>query len=244
MLAFASPEAEASSLDQIVRPAPPPQSILAALAQSPVLGVLDDVARGRLAASGAPIELAAGSLLFQAGDPGDAAFVLLSGELEVKTRGLDGREVRLMALRPGAVVGEMAVIDGAPRSADVCAARKSRLWRVPRSALIEALEHDPRAALALMGELSRRLRAANAAFEAQRLLDLGGRLAQLLLAERSGRATVAMTQTEMARRLGLSREKVNRKLHAWAGQGFVELTGSGVRILDPDRLAEAMAPER
>lgn len=231
-------------MDQIVRPAAPPQAILAALAQSPVLGVLDDAARGRLAASGASVALAAGALLFQAGDPGDAAFVLLSGELEVKTQGPDGREVRLIALRPGAVVGEMAVIDGAARSADVCATRKSRLWRVPRSALIEALEHDPRAALALMGELSRRLRAANAAFEAQRLFDLGGRLAQLLLAERSGRAPVAMTQTEMARRLGLSREKVNRKLHAWAERGWVELTGSGVRVVEEERLVAAMTPGR
>jgi CRP-like cAMP-binding protein len=222
----------------------PTAAIVAALAQSPVLGVLDPAAQARLAASGGPVELAAGALLFQAGDAGDAAFVVLSGELEVRTQGLDGRELRIGALKSGAVVGEMAVVDGAPRSADVCATRKSRLWRVPRAALIAALEADPKTALALMAELSRRLRAANAALEASRMLDLGGRLALLLLAEQPARGAIALTQTEMARRLGFSREKVNRKLHDWAGRGWIELLASGVRIVDPDRLSELLGGKR
>jgi DNA-binding transcriptional regulator LsrR (DeoR family) len=52
------------------------------------------------------------------------------------------------------------------------------------------------------------------------------------------RALVPLTQTEIARRLGASREKVNRKLNAWARQDWVELSPSGIRVLEPSALAE------
>jgi CRP/FNR family transcriptional regulator, cyclic AMP receptor protein len=213
------------------------EQIAATLAASLVLGRLDHEARLTLARGGRPLELDAGQMLFEAGAPGDAAFVVLEGELEVRRQTLDGRELRISALQAGAVVGEMAVLDGAPRSADVIAVRRSRLWRIPRAALLRLIERDSEAALGLLAELSRRLRAADAELEAARLLDLGGRLARLLLSERSPRQLVALTQTEMARRLGHSREKVNRKLASWAKSGWVEVTREGVRILDPDALS-------
>jgi len=215
---------------------------LAALRRAAFLGSFTEEALQRLSLAGSPVDLAAGAILFQTGDPGEAAFVVLSGELEVHSQAPDGREVRLYSLQAGAVAGEMAAIDGEPRSAAVCAARNSRLWRIPRAALVDALEHDPRAAMALVIELSRRLRAANRALETERLLDLGGRLAGLLLSERPNGGLVALTQTEIARRLGLSREKVNRKLNAWAGEGVVEVSRSGVRVCDVRRLASLATP--
>lgn len=210
--------------------------VRSALAASEVLRHISPEAATTLARRGGPVALAAGGLLAQEGDAGDAVFVVLEGEIEVRSTTTGGRELRLTALGRGSVVGEMAVLDGGPRSADMVATRKTRLWRIPRQALMDVLESDPKAAIALIAELSRRIRATNAALEARSALDLGGRLARLLLAEQSTRGLIALTQTEMARRVGVSREKVNRKLRDWMVEGWVEKTPSGIRVLAADRL--------
>jgi CRP/FNR family cyclic AMP-dependent transcriptional regulator len=207
------------------------------MAGSPVLGLLSPASRNRLVAAGSALALERGGVLCQRGDPGDAIFVVLEGEIEIQTSSAEGREVRYASFGPAAVVGEMAALDGGSRSTDMVAARRSTLWRIPREPLIEALRADPAASVALVAELARRLRAANAELEAVRTLDLGGRLAQLLLGSATDKALVPLTQTEIARRLSASREKVNRKLNAWARLGWVALGTTGVRLMDKDALA-------
>ena len=216
----------------------------AALGESVVFSLLSNSARSRMAAAGSPLALESGEILCQADDAGDALYVVLEGEIEVSTRTEGGRQVRLASLGRGALAGEMAALDGGLRSADMVAARRSRLWRIPRTALLEALCAEPSAAVALVAELSQRLRAANAALEASSLLDLGARIARLVLQEANARAVVALTQTEIARRLGASREKVNRKLHAWATEGWVEITPAGVRLLATDSLGALVERSR
>jgi CRP-like cAMP-binding protein len=208
----------------------PADKVRTALAASPVLGAMSPGVLDRIAAAGSPWALEPGAVLFQAGDAGDAAYVLMSGELEIRTTSAEGRDVRIGALGPGALVGEMAVLDGGTRSADAVASRRSTLWRIPRHALIDALAQDPAAALAVIGELSRRLRAANGLIERGSRLDVGGRLAVLLLEERNRQGVVTMTQTEIARRLGCSREQVNRKLQAWAREDWVAMSAGGILV--------------
>jgi len=220
----------------------PSAAVLPALARSSVLAPLSEAGRERLAAAGGWLALEPGETLCRAGDPGDAVFVVVEGEIEIRNTTPGGRDIRLVALGAGALVGEMAALDGGSRSADMVATRRSRLWRIPRATLLAALEAEPAAAVALVIELSARLRATDAALEDKAVLDLAGRLARMLLSEGAGR-TVALTQTEIARRLGLSREKVNRKLHAWAGEGWVEITPAGIRILAADHL-QAMITRR
>ena len=212
------------------------ERVATALKEGDVLRVLSMEACLGLARAGAPLDLASGALLCQAGDPGDAVFLILEGEIEIRSSLAGGREVRFVSFGRGALIGEMAALDGGPRSTDMAATRNSRLWRIPRAALLQALEAEPKAAVALLAELSGRLRRTNAALEAMAGLDLGGRLARLLVAEQSVRGLVALTQTELARRVGASREKVNRKLNEWAGHGWVELTQAGVRLTAPERL--------
>jgi CRP-like cAMP-binding protein len=213
----------------------------AALASSPIFGVLPQGALDQLARSGHLVALERGAVLFVRGEDGDAAFVVLEGELEVRTVGRDGKELRIAVHPEGGLIGEMAALDGAKRSADVVAARRCRLWRVPRAALLETLRGHPEAALALLAELAARLRAANAALERASRRDLEAQLAFLLLSERNRAGAVALTQTEMARRIGFSREKVNRRLHAWAAEGVVAIERHGVLVRAPERLA-ALAP--
>lgn len=211
-------------------------AVLTSLARSPVLAHFSQGGLERLAASGAWLALQPGEVLFQAGDPGDAVYVVVDGEVEVRNSTPDGRDVRLVALGPGALVGEMAALDGGPRSADVAATRRARLWRIARSAMLAALEAEPKAAVALVIELSARLRVADGAISDKTVLDLAGRLARLLLTEAGASGLVALTQTEIGRRLGFSREKVNRKIHEWVREGWIEVSPAGIRMLDPTRL--------
>jgi CRP-like cAMP-binding protein len=134
------------------------------------------------------------------------------------------------------VIGEMAVLDGGVRSADICAIRRSRFLRITRDQAIAALESEPKALLKLLAELSRRLRLANTSLEDAQLLDLGGRLAQRLLEEAGDGAVVTLTQTEIARRIGASREKVNRKLHEWCDEGWIAMGRAGIKLVARDKL--------
>lgn len=215
-----------------------------ALAKAELLAALSESTRARLAKQGAPLAVEPGKLLFAKGDKGDALYVLIEGEVEVRTSNEAGRDVRMAALKPYAVIGEMAVLDGGKRSADVAAIRRSRFLRISRDQALAALESEPKALLKLVAEMSRRLRAADAALEDARLLDLGGRLATRLLDEAGESAAVSLTQTEIARRIGASREKVNRKLHEWAEEGWISLGRSGVKIVDREQLVALIARDR
>jgi len=221
----------------------PTDTATKAMAASPFLGLLSAAARDGLARTGAAVVLQPGGMLCQQGDPGDAIFIVLEGEIEIRTSSLGGRDVRFASFGPGAIVGEMSALDGGRRSTDMVATRRSRLWRIPRVPLIEALKTEPSATVALVAVLVARLRNANIALEASRVLDLGGRLAQFLLAATAEQALVPLTQTEIARQLGVSREKVNRKLHAWAGLGCITLNAAGVRVIDTSTLARIAAGE-
>lgn len=212
------------------------QSVEAALARADLFAALSDKARARLAQAGTMVTVEPAALLFAKGDKGDALFVLLEGEIEVRTSSESGRDVRLASLKPHALIGEMAVLDGGARSADICAIRRSRLLRISRDTAIATLESEPKALLRLISELVRRLRHADSALEDAALLDLGGRLARRLLEEAGDGALVTLTQTELARRIGASREKVNRKLHEWEDEGWVQLGRSGVRLKERDKL--------
>lgn len=220
------------------------KAVEAALAKAELMAALSDGARKRLANAGAPVSIDPGALLFSKGDKGDALYVLLEGEVEVRVSNEAGRDVRIAALKPFALIGEMAVLDGGARSADIAAIRRSRLLRISRDQAIAAFESEPKALLNIVAEMSRRLRAADSAIEDAHLLDLGGRLAQRLLEEAGDGASITLTQTELARRIGASREKVNRKLHEWADEGWIAITRAGIKLADKPRLVALIQEDR
>lgn len=212
---------------------------VAALAESRIFSALGESARKRLAAAGTIVKIGASETLFDRGDAGDAAYLVVAGEVEALASIEDGRSMRLASFGPGGIVGELSVIDGQPRSADVRATRRSELLRIPRAAVLEALADDPEAALALMATLAGHLRAADAALAIQAWGGLTEKLARLLASEAGAGGVVALTQSEMARRLGVARENVNRRLRAWTEEGVVETTKAGVKIIRSDLIAEA-----
>ena len=140
-------------------------------------------------------------------DPGDALYVVATGQVKVVLIGEDGREVILSVLGEGEFFGEMALIDDEPRSAHVIAMEDSTLVVLRREDFTNILMQVPAIALALLKELSRRLRRVDEKVGSLVLLDVNGRVAQLLLelADRMGLEADAREREELARELGVVR---------------------------------------
>jgi CRP-like cAMP-binding protein len=205
------------------------------LGSNSVFSVLSPVRRAQLLREGTSLALSKGMRLFSRGDAGDACFLVLSGELEVVAADRDGRDVWLASLGAGALIGEIAVLDGGPRSADVTALRRTNLFKIRRDSVLEILREEPAGALALLSLLASRLRSADARVEETALIDLPGRLARLLL--KAGEAPVTQPQGELARLIGASRERVNKTLAHWRERGWIEISRSGTRVVDRTALA-------
>src|ERR1700743_1483180 len=103
------------------------------LARNAVFAVLSPARRKMLVQNGASVQMSKGDRLFARGDAANAAYAIISGEVEVTIEGPDGRSVFIARLGAGTVVGEMGVLDGVARSADAHATRKTECWLGNRS---------------------------------------------------------------------------------------------------------------
>ena len=201
------------------------------LAKNAVFAVLSPARRKMLVQNGASVQMSKGDRLFARGDAANAAYAIISGEIEVTIEGPDGRSVYIARLGAGTVVGEMGVLDGVPRSADAHATRKTELWRVDAKLVHDALTEEPGSALALLGVFARRIRDTDALVERNSSMDLGKRLARLLL-EEGANGKIIYNQSDLAHLVGATREAVNRKLAKWRKDKFVELNHTGLHSLD------------
>jgi CRP/FNR family transcriptional regulator, cyclic AMP receptor protein len=111
---------------------------------------------------GEPGSYPPGSLIFEQGDTADRVLLVRAGHVRVAARGADGSEVLRAERGPGELLGDLAAIDGRPRSATVTGVEEVRALVVPLRAFRGFLMDHPRAALALLELLSRRLREAEA----------------------------------------------------------------------------------
>jgi CRP-like cAMP-binding protein len=147
-----------------------------------------------LFASAVPLRLAADEALFLAGDGGDGCYLVEEGLLKVAVASQSGGERILAFLGPGAIVGEMSIIDGRPRSASVVAVRQAALKFLSRAAFEEFTRYYPEVYKYLVKLLASRLREANAVIAAGTFLSLKGRVARTLLelAEDFGRTAVSL----------------------------------------------------
>lgn len=201
------------------------------LARDSIFSVLSPARRQALSESGSTVHLEKGQRLFAHGDHSDAAYAILAGEIELTIPGLDGRAVWLARIGSGSVIGEMGALDGAPRSTNAHATRKCELLRIEGKLITEAILAEPKAALAMLSLLIRRLRETDALVERTSSMELGKRLARFLLVEAVNGKT-HYNQSEIAAHIGASREAVNRKLEKWRRDKWVELTHTGLHIRD------------
>jgi len=192
-----------------------------------------------------PRRYARGDLIFQQGDPGDAFYVIENGEVKVVLSSSDGREAILAILGPGHFFGELSLLDGDPRSADVIAKEDCTLLALRREDFLAFLRAYPRAAEALLAVLSRRLRATDDLVHDAAFLDVAARLARLLLklGDTHGRKEadgvvlgVRLTQEDLASMVGSTRETVNKWLKSWERQGILHSRGGILTLRQPGEL--------
>jgi CRP/FNR family cyclic AMP-dependent transcriptional regulator len=207
---------------------------------------LSDEALRQLAEQSRYCRFRAGEMLFYQGEPGSTCHIVMRGRLRVFVLGEDGRELAVRIFGPGEIVGEMALLEGLPRSANVEALEATETLELQRDGLLYCLRNSPSLALSLLRDLSARLRYATEEAEGLASLTVTERLVRRLrkLAEWSGvpvsdgvRIVPPMTQQELAALIGTSRESVNRALVRLRRQGKVRLEGGWIVLLDEERSA-------
>ena len=227
-------------------PTPSPHPRVAEfLGYVPILQRLAPEERRALAALVREQRVPRGGLIVRQGDPGDALYIVRSGMVKVAVVGDDGREVILGTLGPTAHFGELALVDGQPRSAHVLAMEPTALYVLRRDDFRRQVEQMPRVAWALLEEISRRLREADAKIAGLVLLDVPGRVARLVLDRASGMPGVverAPTHEVIAQMIGASRETVSRAMKELQGAGLLRMERRTIAILDREGLERRAAP--
>jgi CRP/FNR family cyclic AMP-dependent transcriptional regulator len=134
------------------------QMTLDAIRSVPLFGSLNDVAAREVQTLLRPREAPAGTQLFNAGDLGDAMYLIGSGRVRIAVKGDDGREIVLAELAQGDFFGEMSIIDGKQRSADASVLEDARLSVLPREDFLKFVNRNPAVALEMLSATFQRLR--------------------------------------------------------------------------------------
>jgi CRP/FNR family cyclic AMP-dependent transcriptional regulator len=185
-------------------------------------------------------------VIFHQGDTGDSLHIVASGALKIVLPSAEGDEAIIATLRPGDFFGELALLDGAPRSATATAIEPSETLMLPRAAFVDLLATDERLRTALLAGLAGELRRLTGHVEELHFLDLAGRLAMRLtrLAQdahhrASGEVTLdwPYTQSDLASMIGGTRQSVNKLLSVLEEDGLVRIERDTLVITDVEQLA-------
>ena len=174
-----------------------------------------------------------GQVVFTAGDPGDSLIVVVSGSVRIVVRSADGGELTLIVVPPGGTLGELSIADGGPRSADAETLEEGQLLLVPREAVQDICARVPAAAQALTDTIAAILRRLTEAVSDLVFLDLPRRVAKVLLNQPRGEDGVIrprMSQQQLARQAGGSRQSVNAALRGFERRGWIEVHDRAVTV--------------
>ena len=180
-----------------------------------------------------------GSFILQQDEPGNVAFFILKGSVDVLLESDDGRQFIVARLGPGDHFGEMSLLDEEPRSATVVATEDTEVFILQRDEFLRELEQHPRLMRHMLTALSRRLRLADAQVAALAFGDTSARLARLLVQNArpspSGPAVYGV-QEQLAVMVGATRQTVGRIFGEWRRAGYIRTGRSSTVILRPDAL--------
>jgi CRP-like cAMP-binding protein len=186
-----------------------------------------------------------GQSIFQKGDPGGALLAVLSGRVRIASVSTEGKEVTLNVINRGEVFGEIALLDGKPRSADAIAIEDTVTLALERRDFLPFVLGNPDLAGRLLAILCERLRRTSMALEDLALFDLPARLARVLLqlaadygrpCAQGVRIDLKLSQRDLSGLIASTRESVNKQLRLWRAQGLVRVDGAYLIVADPVRL--------
>jgi len=183
-------------------------------------------------------------IIFHQGDPGDSLHIVSSGAVKIVLPSVEGDEAIIATLRSGDFFGELALLDGAPRSATAVALEASETWTLSRELLLSLLDRDRALRDSLLAGLARELRRLTGHVEEMHFLDLGGRLASHLarLAREADPEANAVrldwpfTQSDLAAMIGGTRQSVNKLLSGLVERGLVIIEKESLVIPDVEAL--------
>jgi CRP-like cAMP-binding protein len=190
--------------------------------------------------------------IFQKGDAGNSLMAVIRGKVKICTYSNDGKELVLNIIDQGGTFGEIAVLDGRPRTADAIALEETDLLVLERAQLMSFLSGNPELLSRLLAVLCQRLRQTSEHLEDAMLREAPSRLARglLRLAETFGRPgptgtklAIKLSQTQIGNLIGASRESVNKLLKEWERAGHLVMEGGNIVIRDPRRLERLADPE-
>src|SRR6202140_3813954 len=227
-------------------------SKLSVLRKHPIFCELDSAALDQLCRYAKHATLKRGATIFSKGDPGNFLIAVVSGTVKISVSSPDGRSAILNLIGPGEIFGEVAVLDGAARTADATANTNCEIFIIDRREFIPFVRSQPALAMKFIELLCTRLRWTSDQVEEVILRDLPGRLASALLrlTEKhklapAGR-TIAITQQEISEMVGMTRESINKQLRVWSTRSWVRLEHGAIVVLDAgplQALAEAGCEE-
>lgn len=196
---------------------------------------------------GRTTQVAAGHTLFHKGDPPDRFFVIIAGSAKASAPSHDGRDLVLRLLAPGDVFGEIGVLDGGVRTADVVTTTACELLVFERIRFKQYMLERPEVAIELVGVLAKRLRHTTELLTDNVFLAVPARLAKILLglarertpsAPENDRLEITLSQQELADMVGTSRVSINKQLRAWEDLGLVDIKRRHLTINDIDGLED------
>jgi CRP/FNR family transcriptional regulator, cyclic AMP receptor protein len=182
-----------------------------------------------------------GTTIFTKGDPGTGLMGVLAGTVKVSVASTEGKDIVLNVFREGDIFGEIALLDGRPRTADAIAMADCELIVIERRDFVPFLSSHPEVMLKFIEILCSRLRHTSEQVQDITFLNLPTRLAKTLLQLTAGDRKAAITQREISQMIGTSRESTNKQLRAWAKRGWIRLERGGVGVTAPDKLAAIAA---
>ena len=212
-----------------------------------LFAALDDQALARLASNLRRRQFRKNTIIFHKDQAGDALYLVESGHVRIFLPTESGEELTVEIARVGDVFGELALLDGRPRSASAGTLEDTSTQVLSREDFQRFLSATPEFATSLIELLSTRIRQITEYAESLAFLDIHGRVARVLLqlAERHGTRTshgteldLDLTQAELASMVGATRERVNRAISSFRTQGLIELHGKKIILLDPARLRQ------
>jgi CRP/FNR family transcriptional regulator, cyclic AMP receptor protein len=189
-----------------------------------------------------------GAIVFSQADPGDALYGVVTGKIRISASSRDGREMFLNIMEPGDTFGEIALLDGRPRTATASATAPSELIIITRDHFLELLKREPTLVNHVIELLCERIRWTSGLAEESALLGVPERLARRLLSlgklhghETPNGVELSISQEEVARFLGLSRQAVNQYLQDWKAQGWLTLGRGKIVIVEEHALRDVVA---
>ncbi|MBI2912544.1 MAG: Crp/Fnr family transcriptional regulator [Chloroflexi bacterium] len=220
-------------------------SISDLLGKVPFLAVLPPEDRERLAAAVKRRRYARGQTILHKDEPGRSLFLIEEGSVRLYLPGMQGGDLTLAILGAGDFFGELALLDGGPRSASAVTAAETVMLTLDHEDFTTLIQSRPQSATAVLAALAKRLREADEMASDLAFLDVAGRLAKKLLElaqsrgvprERGTLLDLPLTQEHLASMVGVTRESVNRQLAVFRRLGLVGNEGRRFVLLDPEGL--------